>query len=620
MLRYLWIENYKNIQSVGFSFDPTLNAAYELKTGNLQIDIDNKRLLPKHFFGEYIESVTGVLGENGAGKSSLVDFIRSVLTTPNDNGASIPKFLFIFGDSIIHSEHTKINLITGEHNEPFKVYPFEKQQNGSKWPQEVLEHKYIYYANFWENTYIHPRPNLIDVSTNYLFEHEYMDNKESDSSRDALTSYRTSNFIAEIRALTFLRSAELDSIPFSLPKKLQIEVIKPEEIPQIGDIGNAYQLLFDQEKLTFLLNSLEARVQLAKKESALNEFVAQFIQTRVQLLIRHFPNALSRLTISALNKLANFEGRLPTRIDAKLKEELKPIKIFVDFLRKTIAEQRALPLMTITANRQKSRVYLELDTENEEKGYIERIFNEITKSDNNARFLDIHWRGLSSGEAAYLRLYARINNAFENVNARVSEQFEKIRSLTFLIDEGETGFHPQWQKKYIDIILKTIDKLYKGYRIQLVICSNSPFIASDIPRSSLILLRRNESRKNCELVKWEDGETFAANIHALLTNSFFLKQGLMGDFSKNKLNELIKFLQPDDEKAAQLTKKTGTNKSESISDKDDMRAVLEMIGEPVIKLKLRQMWDSRFGIDERIDHLRKQILELEKQKENGKNQ
>jgi len=39
-----------------------------------------------------------------------------------------------------------------------------------------------------------------------------------------------------------------------------------------------------------------------------------------------------------------------------------------------------------------------------------------------------------------------------------------------------------------------------------------------------------------------DIDTFGANIHTLLSHGFFMEDGLMGEFAKEKINEVIKFL------------------------------------------------------------------------------
>jgi len=71
-LVYLWVKGYKNIHKQGFKFSPRFNCAYDDVKNELTID-ENDDYIPD-FFGENI-SVTAIVGENGSGKSSLLNFI-----------------------------------------------------------------------------------------------------------------------------------------------------------------------------------------------------------------------------------------------------------------------------------------------------------------------------------------------------------------------------------------------------------------------------------------------------------------------------------------------------------------------------------------------------------------
>ena len=77
----------------------------------------------------------------------------------------------------------------------------------------------------------------------------------------------------------------------------------------------------------------------------------------------------------------------------------------------------------------------------------------------------------------------------------------------------------------------------------------------------------------------------------------------MGDFARGKVGKLIYYLQQKD----------------VIKDnqKQEMRAILDMIGEPVIRLKLQEMWLEKFGTEERIVELLRQVEELKREQENG---
>ena len=90
-------------------------------------------------------------------------------------------------------------------------------------------------------------------------------------------------------------------------------------------------------------------------------------------------------------------------------------------------------------------------------------------------------------------------------------------------------------------------------------------------------------------------ETFAANIHTLLSDSFFVKGGLIGDFASNKLDKII----------YQLINRIELSKSE----RENMRRLIHQIGEPVLKTKLMQMYNDRFNLEihERLDNIEKYL-------------
>ena len=95
-LVYLWVEDYKNIQKQGFNFSPRFRC--EFKSGILSINenIDYMSIFPDNI------NVTIIVGENGSGKSSLLNFI---LEQNEYSGLFIFKVkdeLLIFDKNIMH--------------------------------------------------------------------------------------------------------------------------------------------------------------------------------------------------------------------------------------------------------------------------------------------------------------------------------------------------------------------------------------------------------------------------------------------------------------------------------------------------------------------------------------
>jgi len=116
----------------------------------------------------------------------------------------------------------------------------------------------------------------------------------------------------------------------------------------------------------------------------------------------------------------------------------------------------------------------------------------------------------------------------------------KSNNLLLVLDEPDLTLHPDWQKKYFKELIVVLKSLNKN--LHLIITTHSPFLLSDIPKQNIIFLDKDENG-NCKVVDGlnEKKETFGANIHTLLSDSFFMEDGLMGEFAKGKINEIIEF-------------------------------------------------------------------------------
>lgn len=168
--------------------------------------------------------------------------------------------------------------------------------------------------------------------------------------------------------------------------------------------------------------------------------------------------------------------------------------------------------------------------------------------------------------------------------------------FNIILDEAENGLHPLWQKELFSSIIKLLEN-FKDFKFLLTLTSHSPFIISDIPNGNIVFLENSKQ-------VYPDINTFGANIHTLLANAFFMNNGLMGNFAKEKIDNVINIL-----------KKPWLNNDEI----KGCENIISLIGEPILKAKLRQMLnDARIhkideidAIKDDIEKLKKQIQELE---------
>ena len=104
------------------------------------------------------------------------------------------------------------------------------------------------------------------------------------------------------------------------------------------------------------------------------------------------------------------------------------------------------------------------------------------------------------------------------------------------------------------------------------------------------------------------GETFAANIHDLLANGFFLKNSFMGEYAKQKIKDLLKYL---------TYKETEDNIEGNEKPELEWNPVLaeefiEIIGEPLLKYDLKELYLSKFYNEKKIDAEIERLQELKR--------
>ncbi|MDY0052579.1 MAG: AAA family ATPase [Aliarcobacter sp.] len=97
-LVYLWVEEYKNIRNQGFNFSPRFECEYDGE--NLKVcdkkknECKNNEYL-ENFFGKNT-NVTAIVGENGSGKSGIIELLLEIITF-NKNIET--KYILIFDNN-----------------------------------------------------------------------------------------------------------------------------------------------------------------------------------------------------------------------------------------------------------------------------------------------------------------------------------------------------------------------------------------------------------------------------------------------------------------------------------------------------------------------------------------
>ncbi len=178
-------------------------------------------------------------------------------------------------------------------------------------------------------------------------------------------------------------------------------------------------------------------------------------------------------------------------------------------------------------------------------------------------------------------------------------------NLIFLLDEPEIALHPDWQKKYLNEVITLLNLLKKHYHF--IFTTHSPFLISDLPNENVIFLEKDKKTGECiNTTKTVNINSFGANIHTLLSHGFFMKDGLMGEFAKEKINTIIKNL-------------ADKNHQATLEEKKQLLLTVNSIGEEFLKSKLLDMYYKKFDDEltrkQRIEELKREQKKIQQELE-----
>jgi predicted ATP-binding protein involved in virulence len=163
------------------------------------------------------------------------------------------------------------------------------------------------------------------------------------------------------------------------------------------------------------------------------------------------------------------------------------------------------------------------------------------------------------------------------------------KDISIILDEIEISLHPQWQKMIISELI-ILCSHFTDKKFHIIISSHSPFILSDLPKENVIFLEKGEPK-----YPFKDKQTFGANIHTLLSDGFFMNDGLMGEFAKGKIEEIKKFYELII-KCEKIMKKSEKIKSKikGIYKEYEVnfRHIQSIIGEPFLQTVIKNYLDE----------------------------
>jgi predicted ATPase len=529
-LVYLWVEEYKNIRNQGFNFSPRFEFHYDKDSKKLT-KIRDESTTYKSIFPDNI-NVTAIVGENGSGKSSILEALITLVSFKKDVDKEIS--FFLISADVSSSKSPKyykkcINMSIDNKYEELGRQPLLY----FNYSLDYLTNKYVSFDKFYHRKDDYEIPTVlipskkekkVDIlNIDYVVERNMLDFTINNN-----LSFENIEKFFTIKK--FKLSKNSNKIIAKRLQTSQYDIQTTTSYVQDDIKNNIYAYLnridgTNKENDLELLNNLyilkkvyenRSKVIFPELKALLENDVKNIDKDKFKKILQIIKEKTFNDIFSDSDGLEKIYDSFNFKdSDDEIKENLK---ILLDGKISKIADYEELLLKI--------------------PGWVDiELFDEK----------DINLKDLSYGQKflnrfAYTLLY----------QVKKIDQIYKDSPFIILLDEVELGLHPQLQKEFLKFILEILN-IYSNTRFHIVFTSHSPFLLSDIPKENVIFLEKykendeevkneNQIVGNCKNVSKDIKlKTFGANIHTLLSDGFFMSDGLMGEFAKGKINEIKDF-------------------------------------------------------------------------------
>ena len=514
---YIYIYDYRVLQDIGLTFDNRF--VFRKDDDTLYIE-RTKYPLPENFWGSGIYSLTGIVGENGSGKSTALHLMKKLFVEGEPRNAGVDVLIVYEGNGNLYVYNPQgMNI----HAEEGISISFIAERRCIKT---------LYYSgHFQPYTGADGEMELAgsyDASDSWMLIRDLLDYSNVDAIHLAepiynhLSAYYAQN---NYRICELLLLKDIDKLLYSLrlpkyviiaPNMGGLNEIKLDHRGRFKGIAIPKEKYLSKDAKGYALERIIYYdiVNLIAEEKVDQGIAIEFLDSWLRIkkskcVDDDFENFVEKYNCSDNDKVCFRSIAKVISIIAKVCNcDPKYGVLFIDI--RTGADNLRLLITEILRN----RFFL------------------------TARFFDIFYghelygfQRLSSGELEMLNLLSRL---YYGITLLPQKFDNKDAPRLLLLDEAEIGFHPEWQRQYVKIITEFMNYMMVkgGVDFQIVVTSHSPIILSDLPVSCINFLHREGGTT---YLKTDEPQTFGENVFQLYRRAFFMKDGLVGEFATNKL-------------------------------------------------------------------------------------
>lgn len=460
IVQYLWIERNYCFEKQEFNFSSEYDIHYDEENNQLKITKNSKYI--SNFYEKNID-ITAVVGKNGTGKTSLLNYISSINyyngLYPNIHGNCI----IVFNDNNVLKVFCSSQIIKREIKCDYEINELNDKNNfiSNDYFKDI---RYEYFTTVFNKSVNINTENFggyINLSTyNTLKNKGTVDNFFLDEFSKQIKFFsankeRISNFgINYPLYVTVWFNNNKNGIEKMYEESYEETELSDKDIKEDTDsiIEKWFPMKNDSFELVFKKN-----IAFSMTLSILNQLI------KIELNALKSKQILELIHSSFVNKWQNSDPLDPFD---KLKEFLSEIENiinfstekyieFIDYIENNISFNDTADLFhlqtsrfTMSVEKGQNKYVVDVDTSLIE--FVQKYKATIDEDD----YLRFEWN-LSSGEMLLLTAYARFyDDKIKNNNINY-----RIKNRIVLLDEAEVSFHPEWQRIYLSNMLNFL-KIY----------------------------------------------------------------------------------------------------------------------------------------------------------------
>lgn len=287
---------------------------------------------------------------------------------------------------------------------------------------------------------------------------------------------------------------------------------------------------------------------------------------------------------------------------------------------------------------------------------VERFMEEYGRVSSFFSFLTFDW-GLSSGEMNLLNQFSYLHQAATRFSCCSEQSMDKNETPTLagnillMIDEADLSYHPEWQQKYLKMLLSMLPVLFsysekpldeknaagkiQNPYIQVILTTHSPILLADMPIQAVTYLKCTKEGKFSG-DKEELSPTFGQNIYRLFEEGFSLSCP-MGEFAIDKINGALRIINDVEEELDKECSREPEWLEEEQKKIEKVEQLADLIGDDFLKGQLHkkcgrcrnrleafrieeavQKPAEEEKLEEKIQRLKEELAELEAQRGRSK--